>query len=168
MDFKNEIVLDGNFGPNGLGLTNKVEKSFRTGVELSVTYKVGKCFSFINNSSFNHSCIEEQKEAFTPILTPPFIINEEAIYFRNSFSIAVSARYQHKSFIDFANTSTVKSYFLLNGRINYDLKDFQFSVFANNISNSKYFNSGYVDNDGTTKYFVQAPTNIYASIKYSF
>jgi iron complex outermembrane receptor protein len=42
MDFKNEIVLDGKFGPNGLALTNKVEQSFRTGVELSVTYKVSK------------------------------------------------------------------------------------------------------------------------------
>jgi iron complex outermembrane receptor protein len=168
MDFKNEIVLDGKFGPNGLALTNKVEQSIRTGVELSVTYKVSKNFSFINNSSFNYSRIKEQKEAFTPILTPPLIINQEVVYFYKSFSISVSARYQDKSFIDFANTSTVNSYFLLNGRVSYDIKGFQFCVFVNNITNSKYFNNGYVDYDGSKKYFVQAPTNIYASIKYSF
>jgi len=168
MDFKNEIVLDGKFGPNGLALTNKVEQSFRTGVELSVTYKVSKSFSLINNSSFNYSRIKEQKEVFTPILTPPLIINQEAVYFYKGFSFAVSARYQDKSFIDFANTSTVKSYFLLNGRVSYDIKGFQFCVFVNNITNSKYFNNGYVDFDGSKKYFVQAPTNFYASIKYSF
>lgn len=168
MDFKNEIVLDGKFGPNGLALTNKVEQSFRTGVELSVTYKVSKSFSLINNSAFNYSRIKEQKEVFTPILTPPLIINQEAVYSYKGFSVAVSARYQDKSFIDFANTSTVKSYFLLNGRVSYDIKGFQLCVFVNNITNSKYFNNGYADFDGSKKYFVQAPTNFYASIKYSF
>jgi len=168
MAFKNEIVLDGKFGPNGLALTNKVEQSFRTGVELSVTYKVSKSFSLINNSSFNYSRIKEQKEVFNPILTPPLIINQEAVYFYKSFSISVSARYQDKSFIDFANTSTVNSYFLLNGRVSYDIKGFQFCIFVNNITNSKYFNNGYVDYDGSKKYFVQVLTNFYASIKYSF
>ena len=168
MDFKNEIALDGKFGPNGLALTDKIEQSFRTGIELSVTYKVTKNFSLINNSSFNYSRIKEQKEVFTPILTPPFIINPEAVYFYKGLSVSVSARYQDKSFIDFANTSTVKSYFLLNGRVSYDIKGFQFYVFVNNITNSKYFNNGYVDFDGSKKYFVQAPTNFYASIKYSF
>lgn len=168
MDFKNEIVLDGKFGPNGLALTNKIEQSFRTGVELSVTYKVSKSLSLINNSSFNYSRIKEQTEVFSPILTPPLIINQEAVYSYKGFLVAVSARYQDKSFIDFANTSIVKSYFLLNGRVNYDIKGFQFCVFINNITNSKYLNNGYVDFDGSKKYFVQAPTNFYASIKYSF
>jgi iron complex outermembrane receptor protein len=168
MDFKNEIVLDGKFGPNGLALTNKVEQSFRTGVELSVTYKFSKSFSLINNSSFNYSRIKEQKEVFTPILTPPLIINQEAVYSYKGISLAVSARYQDKSFIDFANTSTVNSYFLLNGRFNYDIKGFQFCVFLNNITNAKYFNNGFVDFDGSKKYYVQAPTNFYTSIKYRF
>jgi len=168
MDFKNEIVLDGKFGPNGLALTNKVEQSFRTGIELSVTYKINKNFSLINNSSFNYSRIKEQKEVFTPILTPPIIINQEAVYFYKRFSIALSARYQDKSYIDFANTSTVKNYFLINARVQYNIKGFQFCVFLNNISNTQYFNNGYVDFDGSKKYFVQAPTNFHASIKYSF
>ncbi len=168
MDFKNEIVLDGKFGPNGLALTNNVEQSFRTGLEFSLTYKVGKYFLLVHNSAFNYSRIKEQKEVFTPILTPPFIINQEVVYASNGLSVAVSARYQDKSFIDFANTSSVNSYFLLNGRVAYDTGGFQFCVFVNNITNSKYFNNGYVDFDGSNKYFVQAPANCSAAIKYSF
>ncbi|MEO8146788.1 MAG: TonB-dependent receptor [Bacteroidia bacterium] len=168
MDFKNEIVLDGKFGPNGLALTNEVEQSFRTGIELSVTYKVNKNFTLINNSSFNFSRIKEQNEVFTPILTPPLIINQEAIYSYKGFSISIALRYQDKSFIDFANSSTLKNYFLLNGRVGYDIRGFQFCIFINNITNTKYFNNGYVDIDGSKKYFVQAPTNFYTSIKYSF
>ncbi len=168
MDFKNEIVLDGKFGPNGLALTNNVEQSFRTGLELSANYKVSKHFSLANNSSFNYSRIKEQTETFIPILTPPIIINQEAVYSRNNFTMALSARYQHSSFIDFANEEKVNGYFLLNSRASYCIKDFQFSVFLNNITNAKYFNHGYVDFDGSKKYFVQAPTNFYASIQYSF
>lgn len=168
MDFQNEIVLDGKFGPNGLALTNNVEQSYRTGLELSISYKITKHFSLINNSSFNYSRITEQTETFSPILTPPIIINQEAVLSKNNFTIALSGRYQHQSFIDFANEEKVNSYFLLNSRVSYNLHGFQCSVFLNNITNVKYFNQGYVDFDGSKKYFVQAPTNFYASIQYSF
>ena len=168
MDFQNEIVLDGKFGPNGLALTNNVEQSFRTGLELSLGYKVTKHFSLINNSSFNYSRIKEQTETFSPILTPPIIINQEVIFSKNNFTIALTGRYQHQSFIDFANEEEVNGYFLLNSRASYSINEFQFSVFLNNITNTKYFNQGYVDFDGSNKYFVQAPTNFYASIQYIF
>lgn len=168
MDFKNEIVLDGKFGPNGLALTNNVEQSFRTGLELSINYKVTEHFSLVNNSSFNYSRIREQTETFRPILTPPIIINQEVCFSKNNFTIAISGRYQHNSYIDFANEEKVSSYFLFNSRASYNIKSFQFFVILNNITNVKYFNQGYVDFDGTKKYFVQAPTNIYASIQYSF
>lgn len=168
MDFKNEIVLDGKFGPNGLALTNKVERSFRTGVELSINYQLSKRVNLINNSSFNYSRIKEQQEVFSPILTPPLIINQEVTYGYKQFTIGITGRYQDKSFIDFANTSSIKSYFLLNARVAYETKGFQLSFFVNNITNAKYFNNGYVDFDESKKYFVQAPINFYTSIKYSF
>lgn len=135
---------------------------------MSVNYKASKHFSLVNNSSFNYSRIKEQKETFSPILTPPVIINQEVIFSKNNFTIALSGRYQHQSFIDFANEEKVKGYFLLNSRASYEIKGFQFSVFLNNITNAQYFNQGYVDFDGSKKYFAQAPTNFYASIQYSF
>ncbi len=168
MDFKNEIVLDGKFGPNGLALTNNVEQSFRTGIELTFSYKISNHFWLVNNSSFNYSRIKEQAEEFSPILTPPIIINQEAIYHYNNFAISLSARYQDHSYIDFANSSSLNSYLLINSRVSYNFKGFQFSLFFNNITNAKYFNNGYVDFDGSGKYFVQAPTNFYTAIQYSF
>ena len=168
MDFKNEIVLDGKFGPNGLALTNNVEQSFRTGIELSVSYRINDHFWLVNNSAINYSRIKEQTEKFSPILTPPIIINQEAIYRYNNFSLSLSARYQDRSYIDYANSASLNSYLLINSRASYELKDFRFSLFLNNITNAKYFNNGYVDFDGSEKYFVQAPTNFYGSFQYSF
>jgi iron complex outermembrane receptor protein len=167
MNFENEIVLNGKFGPNGLALTNNVDRSYRAGIELNAVYHVNRNLSFINNSSYNYSRIKEQKVTFSPILTPAVIINQEAVYGYRNLTLAMSVRYQDKSFIDFANTSTVKSYWLVNSRIGYTFKGFQFCVFVDNITNAKYFNNGYVDYDGSKKYFVQAPTTVYASVKYT-
>jgi iron complex outermembrane receptor protein len=168
MDFKNEIVLDGKFGPNGLALTNNVKNSYRSGVEISMVYQLSDCISFVNNSSFNYSRITEQSVSFRPILTPPLIVNQEVAFSQRKFLMSLGARYQHRSFIDFANEQTVNHYFLLNSRMSYRINDFQFTLFVNNITGAKYYNQGYVDYDGTNKFFVQAPTNYYVSIQYSF
>ncbi len=168
MDFKNEIVLDGKFGPNGLALTNNVDRSFRTGLELNITYRVTNNLSLINNSSFNYSRIKEGSEEFSPILTPPIIINQEISFSKYNFVISISGRYQYQSYIDFANSEKLDPYLLLNGRIIYGVGNFMISTSVNNITNSRYFNQGYVDFDGSQKYFVQAPTNFYTSIQWSF
>jgi iron complex outermembrane receptor protein len=168
MQFKNEIVLNGKIGPNGLLLTDNVKSSYRTGLELSATYHLCKYFILTNNSSFNYSRIKEQSTTFKPILTPALIINQEIAYERNHLGVAVSGRYQAKSFVDFANDVSLDNYVLLNARAHYTLQHYDVSVFVNNITNAKYFNNGYVEGDGTRKYFVQAPTNFYVALKYSF
>ncbi len=165
MDFQNEIVLDGKFGPNGLALTNNVEQSIRAGIELSASYQMGN-FTFTNNSSWNHSRITEQDESFSPILSPKFIINQEVAYSKEKFSLSLTGRYQDKSYIDFANSAQVDGYFLLSARAGYTFGKLEAAVFANNITDTKYFNNGYVEADGTRKYFVQAPVNFYASLIY--
>jgi iron complex outermembrane recepter protein len=165
MDFQNEIVLDGKFGPNGLALTNNVKQSIRAGVEMSASYKMDS-FTFTNNSSWNHSRIKEQDESFSPILSPKFIINQEVAYSKENFSLSLTGRYQDRSYIDFANSAQVDGYFLLNARAGYTFGKLDVAIFANNITNTKYFNNGYVEADGTRKYFVQAPVNFYASLVY--
>ncbi len=168
MDFENEIVLNGNFGPNGLLLTDNVERSYRAGIELNVEYQLIENLLLVNNSSFNYSKIKEQGETFEPILTPPLIINQELIYNWGNFSAAIMAKYQDASFIDFANSASLNAYYLLNARLGYHFNAFEMAFFVNNITNSKYYNHGYVDYDGSHKYFVQSPTNFYFSIKYGF
>jgi iron complex outermembrane receptor protein len=168
MNFNNEIVLNGQFGPNGLALNSSVDQSIRTGVELSFVYLPHPSLKLVNNSSFNHSKIQQQTEEFTPILTPALIINQEVIYSRNNFQTGLTYRYQSSSFIDFANENSVESYHLLNLRISYKIKKFQLALLLNNLTNTRYFNNGYVDYDGTNKYFIQAPLNFQGRVTYTF
>ena len=166
LDFKNERVLNGMFGPSGLALTSNVEKSIRTGIELYASYQINKHIKLVNNSSFNYSLIEQQNIEFTPILTPPFIVNQEIIFSKNNLSASMSSRYQSRSYINFENTKSINEYLLLNGRISYQVKNYTLTLFINNITDNYYFNNGLIDWNGNRKYFVQAPRNIFISIKY--
>jgi len=165
MNFSNEIVLNGNSGPNGASLTSHVDKSLRTGVELHWTQRVGRYITLINNTSINYSKIKEQKETFTPILTPPVILNQEITYRWRQFIIGTSVRYQGTSFIDFANTTKLGSYVLLHAQVHYTMKKLQCSFFIYNIANTDYRNNGSIGPTGGMLYFVQAPRNVYVSLK---
>ena len=82
--------------------------------------------------------------------------------------MSLSGRYQQGAYIDYANTVKLRSYFLMNSRASYQFPKLQVSLFLNNLLNTSYFNQGYIDFDGTAKYFVQAPFHFYASIQYNF
>ena len=151
MGFRNEIVLNGKFGPNGLALTDSVERSFRGGAELAVQVVLNDHFLLTNNSSFNYSRIRALSTEFSPILTPALIVNQEVEYHSKNFSVALGGRVQSSAWIDFANTTKIQPYFLLNARAHYQIKELRLSLFANNLTNAKYYNNGYVDFDGSKK-----------------
>lgn len=167
MSFNNEIVLNGQFGPNGLALNNNVERSIRAGLEVDASLKIKK-WKFINASSYNYSEIKEQSTTFTPILTPKLIVNQDIIYIFKRLETGISMRYQSGSYIDFSNDNKLDDYFLVNLRASYTMKNWKLSVLINNVLNTTYYNNGYVDFDGTNKYFIQAPTNLYANLTYTF
>ena len=168
LNFHNERVLNGAYGPNGLALTNSVEKSIRTGFELFTELIIKNNLKLINNSSFNHSVIKQQNIEFTPILTPQIIINQELIYSLNNFDFCLSTRYQSQSYMNFENSATLDEYILINARIDYKFKKYLASIFINNLTDNYYFNNGTVNFNGEKSYFVQAPRNFYISLKYDF
>ena len=167
MSFENEIVLNGQFGRNGLALNSNVEQSIRTGLEIDASAKIKK-WKFVHASSFNYSQIKQQATEFTPILTPACIVNQDVIYTYKQWEAGLTGRYQSSSFIDFANENKLDSYVLLNFRLSYQWNKWGATVFVNNLLNTQYYNNGYVDYDGTNKYFVQAPLNFYTKLNYTF
>lgn len=166
MNFKDEIVLNGQFGPNGIALTNKVDKSYRTGLEISTNYQINSNWSTSNNTSWMSSKIKQSTESFTPILTPKLIVNQDLNYTKNALTLQLSYRYQATSYINFANDKKIPSYQLVNAAAFYNLEKWQIGVFANNIFNNIYYNHAYVEADGTAKYFVQMPRNFMLSLTY--
>jgi iron complex outermembrane receptor protein len=166
MDFKNEIILNGNFGPNGLALTNKVDNSYRMGAELSLNYQINEHWNVKNNSSFVYAKIREENISFSPILTPKFIVNQEVSYKIKNITVNLNSRFQDSSYMDFSNTTKLPSYVIFNSGILYDWKQWQIGFFVNNLTNKRYYNYGYTEADGTGKYFIQMPRNYMVSVKF--
>jgi iron complex outermembrane receptor protein len=168
MQFRNEIVLNGQFGPNALALNSAFARSFRSGLEIQGSYEPIKGLLFTNASSFNYSRIKDQGISFSPILTPKFIVNQSISYIFNGFRIGLDARYQSSSFIDFANSVSLDDYLLLNAQLSYRFRGWEFRFMVNNLLNTNYYNQGYVDFYGLPKFFVTAPVNFYGMILFSF
>ena len=70
--------------------------------------------------------------------------------------------------MNFENSQHLNDYILLNGRIDYKIRNYLISIFINNITDNYYFNQGVVNPDGSKSYFVQTPRNIYFSLRKDF
>jgi iron complex outermembrane receptor protein len=167
MDFKNEITLLGALGANGLPLMTNVTKSYRSGLEVDITYKISKAFTLVNNSSFMNCKIINNGNETRPLYTPKVIINQSVNFEHKGFIASLSAKYHSKSFIDFENTSTTSQFVLLNCNVGYQFHKFTALVHLNNITNQKYFTNGYVI-AGEKYFFANAPFNFGFTLKAKF
>jgi len=167
MQFENEIALNGQFGPNGIALHSNVAESTKSGIELDVQYDLTKRFGVRNNSSFSMNRITEDGVQFEPILTPAIIVNQDFYYKYKNLYLCFNARYQSKSYLDFGNDLELPEFYTINAAVGYKFHQFDITVRGNNLTNQKYYSHGHLNVYGDARYFVQAPTNFYISLKWT-
>jgi iron complex outermembrane receptor protein len=163
MSFKNEIVLNGQYGSTGLSLHDNVSSSTRRGFELNFQCKLDNGFNFSANIAYNDARITHGNVVITPVLTPKWIDNVEVYYKHKWFFVALNYRYQDYSYISFSNKYKIDSFYTLNSKIGLFWKTIELNCYINNITNQKYFTSGIIGN--IPLYFVGPPTNIYVNLK---
>ncbi len=171
MQYKNQLVLNGEI--NNVGAYNRinVESSFRRGAELEFNAQLNKYFSmngnfslsqnkildfiqFIDSSDVNYTFNKQYKKvykntdiSFSPNIVSSFALNVNPI---KNLEISFINKYIGKQYLD--NTSddskSIKPYNLLDILINYKIKtnfipeiSFMFSLY--NILNEDYFTNGY-------------------------
>jgi iron complex outermembrane recepter protein len=167
MDFDHEITLSGQFGPNGLALTQDVDSSTRSGVEFEMKWN-RKNWRTSSNIAFVTSNIKDGGETFKPVMTPRWVANQEIALTISQWELAVNARYQSDAFIDFANSEKLKGHFVLNASVGRTWENVSIWLRLNNLTKVDYFNNGFVDFDGQSKYFVAAPFNFSSSVIINF
>jgi iron complex outermembrane receptor protein len=164
MDFKNEITLLGALGSNGLPLMANVDKSFRSGLELDLNYKLTSNFTLTNSSNYSYCRIKGGGNEYQPLYTPNLIVNQGVEYTYKNFIVGVLVKYHSESFINSDNTLTTPEFLILNANVSYKYKKYTVSAQAINITNKRYYTSGYAI--GTDKYFfVNAPLSVYVTLK---
>ena len=168
MYFKNERVLNGQYGLNGLPLHDTADKSYRTGIETSIDWNFFDNLHYTLNGSLSKNKISS--ETFDDkyhILTPSFTFNNEIYYKGKNFKVGLNNLYHSKMYMDQNNDYEIPEYLVFNVHGSYRFKNIELGARVNNIFNRlNYYNA----NEGATSllWFRECGTNVFGDIKFFF
>ncbi len=179
MEFKNEIAAIGQLSYIGLPLRKNVVSSFRRGIEFNLITEPLKGLIFSTQANISDNRIKTYTTDYDsvtysnvqPLLTPQVIINQSVSYaFTKWLTTEVSARYSGKSYLD--NTNNEKhitpSSLIFNASLGIRFyKEHSINFMVNNITNQKYYTSGYVQSS-QPYYFAMATRNYFVTLKLRF
>lgn len=167
MWYKDQLVVTGKINDVGEYYRQNVANSYRTGIELDLTYPINDQFSFLANAAISRNKIKTFTEFIdnydnggqivnnynnTAIsFSPNAVISGELVYNPiKSFAIALQSKYVGEQYLDNTqnDTSKLNAYLVNNARLAYDfkykgLKNINIALLANNIFNKKYESNGY-------------------------
>ncbi len=171
MGYKNQLVLTGELNDVGGSVRTNVPKSYRTGVELSLTYKPSKQWNINANVTFSQNKIEkfseilydygaawdeyntlENKKENVDISFSPNIIAGTNISFLpiENLELTLLSKYVGRQYLDNTQNSNrqIDAYFVNDLRVIYEIKPkfmktLNLSILVNNIFDTKYESNGY-------------------------
>ena len=169
MWFKNELILNGEYGLNGLPCHDNAIESFRSGIEVDVKYRIVSHLNLDVNASYSiNKCTTATFGKSNHILTPSVTANADVYWDNNIFNIGFDTNYHSKMYVDMGNEYSIPYLWTLNFHGSYKYRDFEFGVRVNNITNRVNYCSGAVNDIGQMMYFRNAGTNFVISVKYIF
>ena len=121
-----------------------------------------------NGSYSYHRIKSETYEDKQHILSPAFTINNDLSYDFGNFVLGVTQYYRAKMFVNTTNTLSVPDYFSLNVYGNYRIKNVEFGLRVNNITNRTNYQYGAEGPSGELLYFQEAKLNAFGDIKVFF
>lgn len=168
MYFKNERVLNGKYGLNGLPNHDTADKSYRMGAETTVDWNFWNNFHYVLNASISKNKITtDTYDNKTHILTPAVTFNNDIFYAANNWKAGINNRYHSKMYIDMANNFEVPEYLTFNAYGSYRIKNIEVGARVNNIFNrTNYYNAA----EGATAllWFRDAGTSVFGDVKFYF
>ena len=168
MRFKNERVLNGQYGLNGLPLHDTADKSYRMGIEGSVDWNFYDNFHYVFNSALSKNKIDT--ETFNDknhILTPSFTMNNEVNYTADNWRVGLNSHYHSKMYMDQNNEYEIPEYLTFNIYGNYRIKNIEIGARVNNIFNrTNYINAAVGATD--ILWFRNAGTSVFGDVKFYF
>lgn len=167
MQFANEIVLNGQFGPNGLPLHSNVADSFRSGLEFEARLEVGGGIALVHSSALSHNRIREAGVSFEPVLTPEVVVNQEVALERGRLTASLRGRYQSGSWVDFANAVELPSFAVMDVTVGVRYGQFRFDLHGLNLLDERATIFGSIRADGVPGYFVHPPRSVFAAVRWT-
>lgn len=167
MDFSNELILNGEMGPNGLPIRENVEKSYRSGIELNVTYEPINRLIFSNSTSFSVNKIKTDWATLNHTMSPSWLVNQNVDYEFNGFKVGLNMNYRSKMYFELTNSYELESSIRFGVNASYSFNNFIFGVQINNLFNEHSFSNGMIGVDEPL-YFIDAPRNFHIDARWKF
>jgi len=165
MNFKNEIVLNGQIGPNSIVIHSNVAKSHRTGAELEIKYDVGK-WELKNSTNVSNNIIIQNDTTITHVLSPSLISSLDICHNSKTFVPGINLRYNGESYLDLSNQNKIPSYLTMDFFNSINFNNFVFVLRINNVFDKLYYTYGNIGFDGNPIYFQQAGRNFSITMSY--
>jgi iron complex outermembrane recepter protein len=185
MNYSDQLVLTGEITNVGSPIRANVGKSYRTGVEASAVFHLGKNLSWNVNATlsknknvdyiFMDENGETEKKNTSIILSPEFISGSQLTWSPvKNLQATLLVKYVGKQFLD--NTQNdqlaLSSYHVEDLRLGYTfhvkgLSGIETSLLLNNLLNAKYESNGYVW-DSYAYYYPQATRNFMIMVTVKF
>lgn len=168
MDFDNELILNGEFGTNGLPIRINTAKSYRTGIELHLKCNPVRGLYLRNTTSYSINKVETKEETLNHVMSPSWIVNQSINYTIKGFDMGVDMKYRSKMFLDLHNKYILDDALKFNAYITYTTpNNITLGFYVNNIFNNQSYSNGMFGANGPL-YFIDAPRHFYANIQWSF
>lgn len=170
MWFDNELVLNGQYGLNGLPCHENAKESYRTGLELSGGIKFTEKLSLeVNGSKSIHKVKSETFGSRNHILSPEWTLDTDFIWKGDFSSAGLNVNYHSDMFIDMENKFKVPHLFTVNlyGETEV-MEDMFITLRLNNILNRTNYNTAMIGADNEIRYIQNAGFNFNVSLKMMF
>ena len=169
MWFDNELVLNGEYGMNGLPCHDNADSSYRRGMELSAAWNAVSKMHLTATAAFSQNRLETGTYGTkNHILSPSTTLYAELAWKEDKWEIGVNANYHSRMFADMENRHEVPALFSLNAYGNVRLGDVVLSLRVNNLTDRVNYCTGTVGANDRTLYVRNAPINFNGSIQYFF
>lgn len=170
MIFKDELILNGEYGLNGLPCHDNADKSYRRGIEAEVDWNfigdwnVRGAFSYSDNTVITNTFGKKNH-----ILTPDITLDADIYYETDKVNIGGNLNYRSEMFVNLENTNTIPYLLTVNAYASYKFtENVECGLRWNNITNRVNYSNGAVGPNGETLYFRNAPSNVNVYFKYIF
>lgn len=167
MDFANELILNGQVGTNGLPIRVNSAKSYRTGVELSLTYKPVEKLSLINNTSWSANKVRLEDEVLNHVMSPSLMVNQEVACDFGACDVGMDMKYRSGVFFDLPNQYKIEGAVKFGAYVQYTFGNVILGAHLNNIFDTHSFSYGMMGASGPL-YFVDPARNFFIDMRVLF
>ena len=168
MDFDNELILNGEYGTNGLPIRVGSTNSYRAGVELYIKYTPIKNLTLMNTTTYSINKVKTETEILNHVMSPTWLINNSVSYSIIGFDIGIDMKYRSDMYFELQNQFKLDSSLKFDAHLSYTTtNDITFGLSVNNVFNNRSFSNGMQGLNGPL-YFIDSPRTFYGSIQWKF